>query len=454
MLRAHGPALDNAAAQDFDNGLATALQVALAGPLHAEALTQASLGVKEGGLGVRMASHTLAPAALASRIQARPLVHHLFRQLRDLDLAPADLEDAFDAPARAAEEQLRRLLSPSGAARLDLLLREATATSRSATAALLAGRASPQVSERKPREAPGMCLVQQAGREDPEWDCEHGGLQHNLCALVDAERADALATSLRAQERWADVRRLRCLRDPNNNHDWLWSLNPVYGAIVPPADFGLAVRIRIGAHLVDDAFVCPRCSTEVVGRTASHALCCAAPEGTHGHYDARDQLLLSVHLADPSATPEAPEIIASHPALRPADIFTTAAIPGGLAALDVGIASPDAAGAGDDCVESMWRKKRGTYAPHFDEMRAFGVTYVPMVISCYGRWHPESAVTLERICVQASRRLGLADHLPLLRKARATAGVAIWRRAAAMARACLPRLRPEEMALIFSEELE
>ena len=42
LLRAHGTGLGNAAAQEFDDGLATSLQVALAGPLHAEALVQAS----------------------------------------------------------------------------------------------------------------------------------------------------------------------------------------------------------------------------------------------------------------------------------------------------------------------------------------------------------------------------------------------------------------------------
>ena len=158
-----------------------------------------------------------------------------------------------------------------------------------------------------------------------------------------------------------------------------------------------------------------------------------------------------MHLADPGATPEAPEIIASHPALRPADIFTSAAIPGGMAALDVGIASPDAAGAGDDCVESMWRRKRGAYAEHFEEMRAVGVTYVPIVLSCYGRWHADSAVTLERVCQQAARRLGIADHRPILRRAQAAAGVAIWRRAAAMARACLPAPSAEAMAALFGD---
>ena len=117
----------------------------------------------------------------------------------------------------------------------------------------------------------------------------------------------------------------------------------------------------------------------------------------------------------------------------------------------MGIASPDAIGAGDDCVESMWRKKRTTYAPHFDEMRAIGVFYVPMVLSCYGRWHAESAVVLERICVQAARRLGLADHRAILRRAHAAAGVAVWRRAAAMVRACLPRLGAEEFSELLCE---
>ena len=452
LLRAHGVDISDAAASGFDDGLASALQTTLAAPLHAEALSQASMGVKDGGLGVRMVSHTLAPAALASRVRARPLVLHLFQQMRDLELAPDGLDVVFDAPAQAAEERLRSSLSPAGVARLDLLLQEARTAADVETRALLAGRPPPRAGGHVPHEDPGTHLVQQAGGEDPEWHCERGGLQHDLCALADCERADRLVATLQGQGRWSDVRRLRCLRDPSTSHAWLWGLNPVHGPIVPPADFGLAACIRIGAHLVEDAFVCPRCSKEVVGRTAAHALCCAAPQATHGHYDARDQLLLAVHLADPSATPEAPEIIASHPALRPADIFTSAAIPGGLAALDVGITSPDAAGAGDDCVESMWQKKRNTYAPYFDEMRAARVTYVPMVLSCYGRWHPESAVTLERVCRQAARRLGIADHRPLLSRAHAAAGVAIWRRAVAMARACLPRLAPADCDALLSGE--
>ena len=80
-----------------------------------------------------------------------------------------------------------------------------------------------------------------------------------------------------------------------------------------------------------------------------------------------------------------------------------------------------------------------------------GVFYVPMVLSCYWRWHFDSAVVLERICMQAAHRLGIADHRAILRRAHAAAGVAVWRRAAAMVRACLPRQGPEELSELLGE---
>ena len=100
----------------------------------------------------------------------------------------------------------------------------------------------------------------------------------------------------------------------------------------------------------------------------------------------------------------------------------------------------------------MWRSKRGHYAAFAEEMRASGVTYVPLVMSAYGRWHAESAVCLERMAMQAGRRLGIANHRPLLRRAAAAVGVAIWRRAVAMTRACMPRASREDLANLFAEE--
>ena len=166
-------------------------------------------------------------------------------------------------------------------------------------------------------------------------------------------------------------------------------------------------------------------------------------------YAVRDAVLHLVHLADPSAHTEAEELIPDAPALRPADIFTSAAFPGSQAALDIGVCSPDASGAGLDCCEVMWEKKRDHYAAHLDGMARRGQRYVPLVFSCYGRAHPDTEDSLELIARQAARRMGMADHAPLLRRTRAAVGVALCRRAAAMVRACLPKLSRDSAQLLY-----
>ena len=80
-----------------------------------------------------------------------------------------------------------------------------------------------------------------------------------------------------------------------------------------------------------------------------------------------------------------------------------------------------------------------------------GLHYVPVVISRDGRVHPDSAVVLERLANQAGRRLGVSDSRPLLRRAERALAVAVWRRAAAMVRACLPGLSSESLQLLFGD---
>eukprot|EP00973_Karenia_brevis_P055294 7688033-Karenia_brevis.AAC.1 len=66
-----------------------------------------------------------------------------------------------------------------------------------------------------------------------------------------------------------------------------------------------------------------------------------------GHNEVRDDVHCLALAADPASELEPPGLIASHPTLRPADVFTSAAT-GRLAALDIGIVSPDATGMGND----------------------------------------------------------------------------------------------------------
>ena len=56
-----------------------------------------------------------------------------------------------------------------------------------------------------------------------------------------------------------------------------------------------------------------------------------------GHNAVRNELHAAASMCDPSAELEPLGLITSHPTLRPADVLTSAALPGRLAALDVGV---------------------------------------------------------------------------------------------------------------------
>ena len=225
------------------------------------------------------------------------------------------------------------------------------------------------------------------------------------------------------------------LRHDSNDHSWLWSLNPAEGAIVPRRDYIDAVRIRIGAPLIAGRSECACCGKSLEP-DCLHAMCCAPGAATVGHNRARDAIFALASLADGAAVTEVSGLIASRPALRPADILTTAAIPGSLAALDIGVCSPDAEGSGDDACVAMRKGKCDKYAPFFDELAADGFTHLPIVMSCYGRHHPDGLQALRHMADVAARRHGYSSGLPFLRRTRALLGVQLWRRVASMARMC------------------
>ena len=121
-----------------------------------------------------------------------------------------------------------------------------------------------------------------------------------------------------------------------------------------------------------------------------------------------------MHIADSTAETEVQGLIPDAPSLRPADIFTEAAVPGCQAAMDIGITSPDSTGAGDDCCEAMYRTKMARYEQYLPGLTRRGIRYKPMILSAYGRWHPDSLLTMEAITKRAARKRGYMDHRLLL----------------------------------------
>ena len=92
----------------------------------------------------------------------------------------------------------------------------------------------------------------------------------------------------------------------------------------------------------------------------------------------------------------------------------------------------------------MHRVKHGRYAPYAAELEQANVRYEPMVWSAFGRPHPKTVSIMQTLAKKASRRRGLTSPQILLRRANAKIATEIWRRAARMLMACLPRGGEEE----------
>ena len=134
-------------------------------------------------------------------------------------------------------------------------------------------------------------------------------------------------------------------------------------------------------------------------------------------------------------------MIEDYPLLRPADICTSAAVPGRLAALNIGITAPNAGGSGDDSCAAVHDSKVAKYGPHEEALAGSGIVYAHMVFAALGRAH--------HLAHRAARRRGLLDYRPSLRYAKTAIGLEIARRAHSMVHAGFPKLRKEDEVMLF-----
>ena len=446
LLRAAGLHVDSEALSKFDKSLATCLERIVMSEMDDAAHTQASIGVKEGGLGLRRAADIALPAFISSRCQARPFIQRLGQVSAYSDILPAGILEEFDAELQLAVERFTARLSVSGGRRALDAIDNAKAHYEAKAVSLFSGT---KADKRPSHQDFAQNFITEAGCEDPEFESYDGHLQHDLCVIWDDTRMDELSASLEKARRWTDSRRIRDLRDPSTSHDWMWSLNPAHGPIIPNDELITCIKIRLGVNFLDDEMLCPSCGKQILDRKCNHALCCASAESTRGHYRVRDIVLTLASTVDASSCAEAPGLIPSAPLLRPADVFTRAAIPGCQAALDIGISSPDASRAGPDCCESMRKKKLGDYDPYFPELSAQLIRYVPMTFSTYGRMHEDTVRIIFTMATLAAKKFGTNDARRIYRRTVQSLGVALWRWAANMIHSCMPRMDEETLALLF-----
>ena len=160
----------------------------------------------------------------------------------------------------------------------------------------------------------------------------------------------------------------------------------------------------------------------------------------------RTSLLSGLKLADAGVSTEPQGLTTTQD--RPADILTTAAVPGRSAALDVCVASPNAAGAGGDAAEAAFRRKLRRYRRAIPELAAAGIAFRPMIWTADGRPHPAATRTLTFAAELATRRSGQGTAKTMLRRWRHEIQISILKRRAAMTRSVLPALSDRDAWLL------
>ena len=81
-------------------------------------------------------------------------------------------------------------------------------------------------------------------------------LQASLCQAFDARKLRGLQERWRAREAVEDLRRLDDLRDPHQEHGWMYSLNPAVGRVMPPDRWVTAMRLRLGCPFAASDMIC------------------------------------------------------------------------------------------------------------------------------------------------------------------------------------------------------
>ena len=417
-----------------------------------------------GGVGLLRAQRHAAAANLASLVLARPKVADLADACGLAGLLPAgDLVSELDRQIRAATDMVREQLRDEERASLDKLLCEASRRADEDWKSLCSGRRGTQ--DLAPRARRGaddatqeaeLSIAQRSvlegghlrsepdelGREPNAKSLSAAHLQREIGLLVELVALDAFLERIEIEDDRAS-RRLAELLDKATCHDWLWKLNPRDGSRLAEEDFLLALASRLGAELVDGGEVlCQQCG-EVLDASVGHAICCSKAESTKGHYAVVGAVADGMCLADPSLQTEVRGL--ANTSDRPADILTTAALPGVRTALDITIASQDAVHAGIDACATAYRKKMTRYATILPALRRAGVIFQPMVWSAEGRPHPATVRVLECALRTIRARKGLEAAAHLRTRWRHEISVAIQRRKAAMIRAALPaRSRRQE----------
>lgn len=161
---------------------------------------------------------------------------------------------------------------------------------------------------------------------------------------------------------------------------------------------------------------------------------CGAGPRNWGHNQVARVVHSVAHLSDAGARVEQR---VDNSRKRPGDVLTTA-LPGGLVAIDVGIANPHAVRwDGPDACEAFFAYKQRQ--ENADRCRVAGVRYQPAIWSAYGRPHAEAASVVRSMAEAAARLQGFSSGKQVFARAMGNIGAIVAERGARMAEVCFGR---------------
>ena len=449
ILRVHGDQLaqEGTSLAKFDVAMRTEMDRLFPG-LTDEGRQQATLAAAKGGLGWRTATDTARPANLGALTMAKPKVEYMARMAVHAGLLrPGLVEGHIAAKIESAQSAYLEHLDETERVKAMEFLRKAAAAADAQWTGTLSGAS----------ESAGSAPMAEGAEGDTnnEDDADSDGsgrrlsaphLQKELAKLQDSTRLRALEATLAAQGNWPQVNRLKDLRHPEQSHRWLWHLDSHRGTVLPQCDYIVDVQKRLGARIYDGDATCRICSAPLDPQL-EHCECCATAEATRGHYAVVHQVVRGLRLADPAVTTEPRNLTSTQS--RPADILTATAVPGRSVALDVCIASSNAAAAAGDAAEAAYKRKLRRYRREIPQLQAAGISFRPLVWTADGRPHPATTRTLHFAAeLAANRSSQQTTARSLLSRWRHEIQVALQRRRAAMLRAVLPRASPGQAWLL------
>jgi len=449
VLRVHGRVLhgQQEAVKHLDDATFVAMTRLFPG-ITPEGRIQASLAASRGGLGWRNAADIALAANLAALIAATPKVHSLAKDAAKAGLLPLGaLERAFSDRLTEVRQAFLATLDEAEATKALAYLARAAQAAEDQWLAVNSGKG--WSATRAPRAEATYAGVEEF-TVDPGDDAldaspdgrvvTPGNLQKELCRLLDCTRLRALEKTLHDQSNWPQLTRLKELRHPGVSHAWLWHLDHTTGSVLSEEDYVLNIQKRLGARILEgpeELPVCRLCQSHLDPQM-EHCEVCSIGEATRGHYACVRAVVAGLRAADPAVTTEPQGLTDSQ--ARPADILTTAAVPGRCAALDLCIASPLAAAAAGDAAEAAFKRKLRHYASVIPQLHAAGIAFRPLIWTADGRPHPAATRTLQYAADRASYKGGRATTArEYVRRWSHEIQVAILRRRAAMVRAAMPK---------------